>query len=93
MNHNIEQTLAMLRLLIIITHIFQTIYIQHIIWLDISLFTFFITTSDIIAKLQIQPESGRLYIQVVVVVVRAPRFSKQEQTCLRPDHGLTFLTP
>ena len=43
---------------------------------------------DDIAKLQIQPESGRHYIQVVVVVVvivYTPRFSRQEQTCLRLD--------
>ena len=46
---------------------------------------------SLVAKLQIQPESGRHYIQVVVV--RTPRFSRQEQTCLRPDYGLTFLTP
>ena len=35
-----------------------------------------------IAKLQIEPESGGLYIQVVVAC--RPR-SGQEQTCLRPD--------
>ena len=53
----------------------------------------------IIAKLQIQPESGGIYIRlvvVVVVVVGTLRLSRQEQTRLSPDQtrqDQTFLTP
>ena len=40
-----------------------------------------------IAKLQIQPESGGLYIRLVVVV-ETLRLSRQEQTRLSPDQTI-----
>ena len=43
----------------------------------------------LIAKLQIQPESGGLYICLVVwVFVETLRLSRQEQTLLSPDQTI-----